>query len=86
MATIMESCSGRIEPHHVTGRGMGASRRDDRDVVPLCSVHHRAQHNSGFADTKDELLCFAHVIFKEYLDQVVIPSQIVESDADEECF
>ncbi len=37
-------CWGPIEAAHVRSRGAGGTRRD---LVPLCSKHHREQHDTG---------------------------------------
>lgn len=37
-------CEGEIEAAHVRSRGAGGDRRD---LVPLCSRHHRQQHDVG---------------------------------------
>lgn len=44
------TCSGRMEAAHVQGgaRGVG-TKAADRFAVPLCSAHHREQHDRGWA-------------------------------------
>lgn len=37
-------CWGPIEAAHVRSRGAGGTKRD---LVPLCSAHHREQHDQG---------------------------------------
>lgn len=37
-------CWGPVEAAHVRSRGAGGNRRD---LVPLCSAHHRRQHQQG---------------------------------------
>lgn len=37
-------CKGQVEAAHVRSRGAGGDRRD---LVPLCSGHHREQHQRG---------------------------------------
>ena len=67
-------CNGRIEAHHVTGKGMGGWKQDDRDTVPLCLTHHRQLHNDGrlkpfdAEETKLLLIEKAHHFLKRYLD------------------
>ncbi len=70
-----QCCSApTIEPHHVTGRGMGGSKRDDRDTVPLCVSHHRELHDTGaikpwsVEETKGFLRDDMHKLLKGYLD------------------
>lgn len=43
-------CSGKIEAAHVDyagDKGMG-TKVSDRHCIPLCSEHHRCQHNWGW--------------------------------------
>lgn len=40
-------CGGQAEIHHKTGSGMGL-KSSNRDVIPLCPVHHRTG-NYGIA-------------------------------------
>lgn len=43
-------CHGKIEAAHVDyagGKGMG-TKVADRFAIPLCSHHHRLQHNNGW--------------------------------------
>ncbi len=45
------ACNGRMEAAHVDfagGKGIG-TKVADRFAVPLCSFHHRLQHNMGWA-------------------------------------
>lgn len=47
-----DDCEGKIEAAHVrtgTNGGMGKKPGDDW-TIPLCSYHHRAQHNVGEAE------------------------------------
>ena len=37
-------CEGAVEAAHVRSRGAGGDRRD---LIPLCSRHHREQHACG---------------------------------------
>lgn len=37
-------CSGRIEAAHARSRGAGGDRRS---LIPLCTGHHREQHDHG---------------------------------------
>lgn len=39
------ACMGRIEVAHVQSRGAGGA--DEGNTVPLCSAHHRQQHDIG---------------------------------------
>lgn len=39
--------SGRMEAHHIDGRGAESSKRDDRKTVPLCRAHHQEFHDRG---------------------------------------
>lgn len=78
LASMLDPCSSSsihscCEAHHVTGRGMGGSKRDDRDAVPLCKMHHDRIHSKGAKDTHDRLLIASHRLLKSYLDRVVIP-------------
>jgi len=45
------TCEGKIEAAHVDyagGKGVG-TKVADRHTVPLCSLHHRCQHDKGWA-------------------------------------
>lgn len=51
-------CEGRIEAAHVDhagGKGM-ATKVADRWAIPLCSGHHRRQHNRGWHTFEKECL------------------------------
>lgn len=39
-------CRGPAVVHHVRERGHGLEARDDRYVVPLCSLHHNMGNDS----------------------------------------
>jgi hypothetical protein len=44
------ACGGKIEAAHVDyagGKGMG-SKVADKNAIPLCSFHHRTQHDKGW--------------------------------------
>ncbi|RUP35810.1 MAG: hypothetical protein EKK60_16890 [Gordonia sp. (in: high G+C Gram-positive bacteria)] len=41
---VGQGCHGRIHAAHVRSRGAGGTRRD---LVPLCELHHREQHQRG---------------------------------------
>ena len=48
---VGEKCDGKIEPAHVDyagGKGMG-TKVADSFTVPLCSRHHREQHQEGWS-------------------------------------
>jgi hypothetical protein len=68
-------CNGQIVVHHVTGRGIGGGKRDDRDGVPLCWCHHSKLHSSGSlhpwtsTQTRYFLIELSHKYLKEYLDR-----------------
>lgn len=40
-------CDGAVEAAHVKARGMGGCGGDRRQLVPLCSKHHRAWGRMG---------------------------------------
>jgi hypothetical protein len=71
-------CGQGIEAHHVTGRGMGGSKQDDRDTVPLCRPHHQILHDSAefsplsAEETKAYLMGMAHRLLKRYIDEEVL--------------
>lgn len=44
-------CRGPTEAAHVKSRGAGGTRRD---LVPLCSRHHRRQHDHGLGTFERE--------------------------------
>lgn len=45
MACVVgQGCRGRIHAAHARSRGAGGTRRD---LVPLCELHHREQHQRG---------------------------------------
>lgn len=51
-------CEGRIEAAHVDhagGKGVGL-KVADRYALPLCSAHHRRQHNRGWKTFEAECL------------------------------
>lgn len=86
MASLLDRCPNKsCQAHHVTGRGMGGSKRDDRDAVPLCSMHHKRIHDQGMEKTFSQQMIAAHRLLKRYLDRVVIPS-MGEPGVDEEIF
>lgn len=46
----MHECDGKMEAAHVDhggDKGMG-TKASDRFAVPMCSTHHRKQHNIGW--------------------------------------
>ena len=50
-ATPSYECSGKVEAHHLLkpwdgGRGMGL-KASDKNVIPLCRLHHRELHKLG---------------------------------------
>ena len=45
--TADTACYGAIEAAHVKARGMGGCGGDRRQLVPLCSKHHRAWGRMG---------------------------------------
>lgn len=47
-------CRGRMHAAHAVSRGAGGTRRD---LVPLCSAHHREQHDHGI-----ETFCSKHQV------------------------
>lgn len=67
-------CSGGMVAHHVTGRGMGGSKRDDRDAIPMCTIHHSEFHTSGEIRpfnaqyTRQLMERESHELLKRYLD------------------
>lgn len=69
-------CVGEVEPHHTTGKGMGGSKRDDRDSVPLCRGHHVEWHTHARlspweeSETKVNLKDMAFGYLKRYLDGI----------------
>ncbi|MHC4647301.1 MAG: DUF968 domain-containing protein [Planctomycetota bacterium] len=81
-------CKGQIVVHHVTGRGMGGSKRDDRDGVPLCWCHHSKLHASGSlhpwsaTQTRYFLIELAHKYLKAYLDRESEHAVWIEEDQD----
>ncbi|MEE9220046.1 MAG: hypothetical protein V3U34_00715 [candidate division NC10 bacterium] len=86
LSSLPDPCSGKgCVAHHVTGRGMGGSKRDDRDAVPLCQTHHDRIHSKGQAEHYNTLLVASHRLLKRYLDRVVIPS-LGEPSVDEDIF
>ncbi len=40
-------CAGPVVSHHVEGKGMGGSKRNDHETAPLCDYHHKLLHNFG---------------------------------------
>ncbi len=67
-------CGGGMVAHHVTGRGMGGSKRDDRDTIPMCTLHHSEYHNRGELRpfnaqyTRQLMERESHDLLKRYLD------------------
>jgi hypothetical protein len=39
-------CGTHSDPHHVKSRGAGG--KDERNIVPLCRVHHTEGHTIGW--------------------------------------
>ncbi|WP_293921078.1 hypothetical protein [Sphingobium sp. UBA5915] len=61
-------CEGRIEAAHVDyagGKGVGI-KVADRYAIPLCSAHHRAQHNWGWQTFEDNFRIDALEASKAY--------------------
>ena len=86
------SCGVVVEAHHTTGRGMGGSRRDDRDAVSLCTIHHRQFHDTGRLypfdpeHTKWALYEAAHQQLKLYLDEMKRRGDYISATTPEEAF
>lgn len=52
------NCEGKIEAAHVDyagGKGVG-TKVSDRHAIPLCSFHHRLQHDCGWRTFETKLL------------------------------
>jgi hypothetical protein len=41
-------CWGRLDPHHVSPKGMGGTKRPDTadDLITLCRIHHDYVHHN----------------------------------------
>lgn len=44
LSGIFEGCLGIVHTHHVKTKGAGGS---DRQVIPLCAIHHNETHRRG---------------------------------------
>lgn len=44
-------CDGLIEAAHVRSRGAGGAAKD---IIPLCTRHHREQHDAGIRTTESK--------------------------------
>lgn len=57
---IAWECAGRTEVAHLKSRGAGGADRNN--VIPLCTKHHREQHQIGIQSFGDRYFAFPNYL------------------------